>query len=956
MSKEKGSKYFLPQTLLQHGGVVDDEDDEDGVANAVFEKVEASGKPKRPRDAGRHAGLLGRVIGARSPQNQRLNEDGGAQGKPKPRSQAIAKHPTSRRVTASPMAGVSDSSSDSEVDLDIHASSNGKTTAASKGKVLKKKKKHTKESTSKRASSPYENGKRQFRDLESSSSEDEEDGLGDGRTKVVRASGGGKKLVRKGRTLEKRGASEKNGKRLRRSGASGSGNKAAKPRKTSVVEIEDSDDSDVIQMDSDADEDALDVLERRAEAIMDVASSDSESDSDAESDQDDEDEDEDDDDDGDEQRGNGNDDDIDENVSGDDSDSEHREVRSMFDNCEAISKRLAKSVREMHLDDNSAEGKARAKKMQLVSRENADELFPGNFSLKDYQLVGLNWLRLLYSQDLNGILADEMGLGKTVQAIAILAWLRKTQGTSGPHLVVAPGSTLENWRREVQRWIPWARTEVYHGLQADRNEIVARLERGARKNPQVDVIITTYTYFERDSSTADRAFLGKFNFEYIIYDEAHGLKSMNSSRYRRLVRLSSRRRLLLSGTPVQNNLQELLALMSFCMPKVFNASSERLTDYFNDADNRGQASIARIRDAMRPFVLRRLKADVLGQLSPKIEDVQLLEMADVQRKVYSEIIDAYRQKKSDARSGRRSRATDSATTHFFSQLRKAANHPLLVRQYFGKSAEDSPDGVSRPLPRFVELCDRVKAFGPAASVRMIEKEIKSYSDWDFHLLALEFGSRNAELRGMALPQEALWTSSKALRLRELLPKLVEEKHRFLIFSQWTTLLDVIEEMLGALNITFVRFDGSTAIGDRQEIIDSYNTDMSISACLLSTRAGGMGVNLTSADTVILHDLDWSHATDRQAEDRCHRIGQTKPVRIIKLVTRETVDQNILQIQTRKKHLEAALLISSSGPNSQQTQRVVSQDDDIDVTGGPDAELEAALANDLDPISIIMNRL
>jgi len=621
----------------------------------------------------------------------------------------------------------------------------------------------------------------------------------------------------------------------------------------------------------------------------------------------------------------------------DDSEEEVEEetgVDNMFDRCEDISKRMRENLKDKE-------------KTACITREYAEEILtPPGMSLKDYQLVGVNWLRVLCEESVNGILADEMGLGKTVQALMILSYMKHADGIAGPHLVIAPGSTLENWRREVSNWLPWARVEVYHGSQRRRRELAREIEpRRGDSNLRVDVLISTYTYFERDGSVNERAFLSKFPFEYIIYDEAHGIKRMNSSRYRRLLKLSSKRKLLLSGTPIQNNLQELLALMSFCMPDVFDVSNKEMLTYFDESKNNSVVNhTQRIREALRPFVLRRLKADVLAQLSPKLEETEMLEMIESQDRAYQRIVKSFRKK---------NESDEDSSSHFFSQLRKAANHPLLVRTYFGKSAEKSPDGVDRSVFKVLHLLYRVNAFGAEATMEMIRRETKNYSDWDFHLLALEFGSRNSELREMQLPGDSLWKSCKTQRLKELTPRLIEEGHRILIFSQWTTLLDLIEEVMGQLLIKYVRFDGQTQIGARQDVIDQFNEDMSISVCLLSTRAGGMGINLTSADTVILHDLDFNPSIDRQAEDRCHRIGQKKTVRVIKFVTKDTVDENILHIQTRKKKLDASLLkkdrhmVRSSSSSSSTLALTDSTPEEI---------IEEMEHEDHDPIKIIMEKL
>ena len=245
------------------------------------------------------------------------------------------------------------------------------------------------------------------------------------------------------------------------------------------------------------------------------------------------------------------------------------EVALLFQSCEDISKKMLAEVESAQLFTTSVNQSSK------IDKAFAKSLFPGTLELKDYQLVGLNWLNLLYSQKLNGILADEskhglsearefkvtlflciVGLGKTVQAIALLALLKEKYGIRGPHLIVAPGSTLENWRRELFKWLPSHETVVYHGSQETRGDIRYRYQSLAP-----DIILTTYTYFERQSGSEDRSFLYKFRFAYVVYDEAHAIKNMNSQRYARLAKIRSENQLLLSGTPVQNNLSELLALM-----------------------------------------------------------------------------------------------------------------------------------------------------------------------------------------------------------------------------------------------------------------------------------------------------------------------------------------------------------------------------------------------------------
>jgi SWI/SNF-related matrix-associated actin-dependent regulator 1 of chromatin subfamily A len=424
------------------------------------------------------------------------------------------------------------------------------------------------------------------------------------------------------------------------------------------------------------------------------------------------------------------------------------------------------------------------------------------------------------------------------------------------------------------------------------------------------------------------------------------------------VRLRSDRRLLLSGTPVQNNLQELLALMSFCMPKVFDSSSEALADYFR---TKGPRETERVRELLEPFVLRRLKADVLGQLAPKEEKLMAEPMHAVQRAVYEGVLRRWKETK-ERNAERRARREDEllapgagagarggpgpaadeadSFTAFFSELRKTANHPLLVRSWFGQPAESSRDGVDRALAPLAAALVRARAFGAQATLDMVLAEVRRLSDWDLHLLCVEHGERQPVLHKMLLPDSALWEGSKAQALRRMLPELIEQGHRVLIFSQWTQILDIVQDMLHNLGIPMVRFDGSTAVDERQDVVDTFNSDASIPCCLLSTRAGGMGINLTSADTVIIHDLDFNPSLDRQAEDRCHRIGQTKKVTVYKMVTQGTVDESILKIQTAKRDLDHMLMHDAATPTNAKGK----------------AAGKAAAKGATDPIKIIMQEL
>ncbi|RHZ16588.1 hypothetical protein DYB31_012958 [Aphanomyces astaci] len=558
--------------------------------------------------------------------------------------------------------------------------------------------------------------------------------------------------------------------------------------------------------------------------------------------------------------------------------------------------------------------------------------------LQPYQLVGVNWLYLLYQHKVSAVLADEMGLGKTVQTIAFLAIVCSQM--KQPHLVIVPSSVLSNWKREIGRFAPSLRVRTFHGSISERQELMDELQPGT-----FDILLTTYTYFERDSAADDRKFLRSFNYGYLVLDEGHTIKNANTSRFKRISALKTRNRLVLSGTPIQNNLSELLALLSFLMPTIFNHGSDELMDFFGGEE---KTSCSKIRRILAPFILRRLKKLVLAQMVPKTEVVLHVKMNPHQVAVYKNVIDATLLRR-EAKKGGGAPASSSPSSesngsttkpsrelkllmggqaqstvvvgkgkndptsdnNVFTLLRKAANHPVLLRQHY-----ESPqvmDTIARQLYKLGE-------FGTECSLAMVKSEIEGYSDFELHNLCVEY-AHQPEMRSLQLSSDKLLDSGKFDLLRELLPRLKREHHRVLIFSQWTKMLDLLETFLVHSNHRYTRLDGSTSIESRQSLIDDFNDDPSIFCFLLSTRAGGMGINLTAADTVILHDLDFNPTVDAQAMDRCHRIGQTKPVTVYKLVTEDSVDKSIYDIACRKTQLNDTVL-GNLGKKSRDTQAAV----------------------------------
>eukprot|EP00850_Spirogloea_muscicola_P010575 SM000062S19961 [mRNA] locus=s62:684509:689584:- [translate_table: standard] len=492
--------------------------------------------------------------------------------------------------------------------------------------------------------------------------------------------------------------------------------------------------------------------------------------------------------------------------------------------------------------------------------------------LKPYQLVGVNFLLMLYRQRVGGaILADEMGLGKTVQAITFLAVLASLEKNPGPHLVVAPASLLENWQRELRMWCPAFSVTLYHG--SSRTELREELEQVAAETDSApfNVLLTCYSLFERDSTAQkeDRKFLRRWKFACVLMDEAHLLKDRTSGRTRRVRAIAQRARfrLMLTGTPLQNDLQELWSLLELLMPDIFNSKEYDLNVLLGSRDSAIESDeddvIPRMKAILGPFVLRRIKADVMKQLTPKLQEVKVVEMEEEQAKAYTKAVEDYRG--------------------------TLANHPLLVRQQYS----------STTLPALAKVLHRVGAFGYGCSDEKVLEEISTYSDFQIHQIQ---SRQRTSYKPEPYPPHSLWQA-----LAKLLPKLKKQNKRPLIFSQWTSMLDILEWSLDTLGLSFIRLDGSTPVVERQLMVDDFNNNTEVFAFLLSTRAGGQGLNLTGADVVVLHDVDFNPQIDRQAEDRCHRIGQTKAVTVYRLISKDTVDESILKIAQRKLSLDAAVL-------------------------------------------------
>ena len=698
-------------------------------------------------------------------------------------------------------------------------------------------------------------------------------------------------------------------------------------------------------------------------------------------------------------------------------------------------------------------------------------------TLREYQHFGLDWLAGLYSNHINGILADEMGLGKTIQTIALLAHLAVEHGVWGPHLVVVPTSVILNWEMEFKKWCPGFKIMTYYGNQEERRQ----KRRGWMDDNSWNVLITSYQLVLQDQQVLKRR-----SWHYMILDEAHNIKNFRSQRWQALLTFRTRARLLLTGTPLQNNLTELWSLLFFLMPtdgdeagiegfadlrnfsEWFRRPVEQILEHGRETmDDEAKQVVTKLHTVLRPYILRRLKADVEKQMPGKYEHVVYCRLSKRQRYLYDGFMSRAQTKETLASGNYLS------IINCLMQLRKVCNHPDLF--------ETRPISTSFAMPRSVatefetsealvrrrllyqhplekldldflnlvpisredisrRLADdsaRIMAYAPFNTLRErqyhrtnwdmkfngstvqstlealendcrkrrmaeLERSLyfeskrhgrrpvygssliefltadskqrptahgplrkRSYADWlssqssvlASMMMSLEERSQamdgyiqrfacvtpaavaagvteaaltpistrhltnkerfppydpfhEAQMRlSIAFPDKRLlqYDCGKLQRLDKLLRDLKAGGHRALIFTQMTKMLDVLEQFLNIHGHRYLRLDGTTKVEQRQILTDRFNNDNRILAFILSSRSGGLGINLTGADTVIFYDLDWNPAMDKQCQDRCHRIGQTRDVHIYRFVSEYTIESNILRKANQKRMLDDVVI-------------------------------------------------
>ncbi|KAJ5692570.1 ATP-dependent helicase fft2 [Penicillium macrosclerotiorum] len=536
-------------------------------------------------------------------------------------------------------------------------------------------------------------------------------------------------------------------------------------------------------------------------------------------------------------------------------------------------------------------GKSRKSDSKTQSRFiSQPAIMADTLEMKNYQIVGINWLALLFEKQMSCILADDMGLGKTCQVIAFLAHLYE-KDIRGPHLVVVPASTIENWLREFKKFCPTLTVMPYYANQNERAEIREQIE----DNPDsINVVITTYTIAR---NKVDNKFLRDMDFTVCVYDEGHVLKNHDSQIYDKLIRIRARFRLLLTGTPLQNNLQELASLLGFILPKVFREHKEDLHAVFSNkakTDDESHATllsaqrIERAKSMLKPFVLRRKKHQVID-LPAKHSRVQYCELKPSQHEIYNFEKEQVRQLLEDRAAGVK---TGSKSANILMKLRQAAIHPLLARRHY-------TDAILKKMAKSCLKEEKWAASNPA----IIEEELQPYNDFECHKMCID---NPASLGKFKLKNEEWMDSGKIDQLRTLLTGFIANGDRTLIFSQFTMVMDILENVLETLRIEFVRLDGRTNVEDRQTILDTFYEREDIPVFLLSTKAGGAGINLACANKVIIFDSSFNPQEDVQAENRAHRVGQIREVEVIRFVTRGTIEEQIYALGQTKLALDHAV--------------------------------------------------
>ncbi|CAG0885015.1 unnamed protein product [Cyprideis torosa] len=559
-------------------------------------------------------------------------------------------------------------------------------------------------------------------------------------------------------------------------------------------------------------------------------------------------------------------------------------------------------------------------------------LFTGG-SLRPYQIEGVQWLYARYQLAMNGILADEMGLGKTVQIIAFYCSLAESL-VEGPFIVIAPLSTLPNWTSEFERFAPSLPVVLYHGDAQQRRLLVPSLTKrhllpGSKQAYVRPVVLTSF-----EIAMKDKRILKNIEWSYMTLDEGHRIKDIRSKLSQDLREFKNKNRALLTGTPLQNDVGELYSLLNFLLPMIFE-DLETFESWFDVEElqegsekllqqEREKNVVTSFHKILSPFVLRRLKSDVEIDLPAKQEVLVYCPLTQDQRWLYRSVLEKSLQGKNRGRNrvefdGIYLSSVEDEEANTSGRRNRAAKEGIRYDEELLLKRADSEE-------YFEELRERQEAKELAKSASLINSSVKS-GEAESLLASINMNNVWMQLRKVVnhphlvlipplheqmaedYPSKVLQSSGKMKVLVQIVQRLLSDNtdHKILIFSQMVRLLNLVEIVVEHLGLKYCRLDGSTRLEERQQMMKIFNSDPSYRLFLLSTRAGGLGVNLTAADTVILYDSDWNPQMDLQASDRCHRIGQTRPVLVLRFVSANTIDQKMVERATAKRKLEKIII-------------------------------------------------
>ncbi|MFP4401680.1 MAG: SNF2-related protein [Candidatus Nanoarchaeia archaeon] len=447
--------------------------------------------------------------------------------------------------------------------------------------------------------------------------------------------------------------------------------------------------------------------------------------------------------------------------------------------------------------------------------------------LRDYQKEGVNWLSFLRKYNFGGILADEMGLGKTLQTLCALRLLK------GPHIVICPKTLMYNWEAEAKKFFPDMKVKIIDGGASRRKELLEEL-----KQEEVDLVITSYSMLQKDYTVYTDENL---EFNYKVLDEAHYVKNMKTLSAKAVRLVSAKHKLLLTGTPLENNLDELYGTFDLIMPNYLGSKLDFKREFAGKIERNNMIALEILQAKIRPFILRRTKKEVLKELPDKQEQIVYNEMNNKQVGIYTEVLERL---KTDTLSLVKEQGIDKMRMQVLSallKLRQVCNHPQLLGD--------------------------------------------------------EFSDEQVE-------------SGKYEQFKELLDEVLEGGEKVLVFSQFTSMMNIMEKDLKEKKVNYLRLDGSTQ--NRQQLVDEFNSNEDVKVFLISLKAGGVGLNLTAASSVFIYDPWWNPMAEKQAIDRAHRIGQKRSVNVYKFITRNSIEEKILNLQEAKGNLFENLVSEDNG--------------------------------------------